>query len=383
VSGTALAARLALAVVFGLAGVAKLADLEGSRRALEGFGAPARLARVGGSALPVLELLVAIGLIVPAAAWWAAIAAAGMLALFIVAICVSIARGVEPDCHCFGQVHSEPAGWRTLVRNVLLLAITAVVIAAGRGDSSLNPVGWVAELSVAEIVLSAFAAVLAGVAVGQGWFLLELLRQNGRILSRLERLESSGASLDNGPQIGANGDRQPPGLAVGTPAPAFTLSALGGERVSLADLLARERPVVLLFSDPGCGPCNALLPDIAAWQHEHRELTLALLSRGAIDQNKAKAGEHGLTWVLLQTDREVAESYQAHGTPAAVLVSLDGRIGSPLALGPQAIADLVGSATVLPSEVRQPNSEAWPVAAPVAIAVGNRAPEPHQAEGAC
>lgn len=350
-SGIALAARLVLAVVFGLAGAAKLADFEGSRRALEGFGLPRRLAVVAGALLPVAELVVAGALLVPATAWWAAIAGAALLLSFVAAIAAALARGDAPDCHCFGQVHSAPAGWGTLGRNAVLLSMAGLVAASGQGEASLSPVSWVPDLPAAEIVLAAIVVALVGVAAAQGWFLFELLRQNGRILTRLERLENCDPSFRNATAPTANGNGHRQGLPVGAPAPGFALTALDGEQVSLAGLRAGELPVMLVFSDPGCGPCNALLPEIAAWQIEHQaKLTLALVSRGDAVQNQAKAGEHGLVNVLLQEDREVAERYQAHGTPAAVLVAADGRIGSALALGPQAIKNLVGTAADSPLE---------------------------------
>jgi hypothetical protein len=49
----------------------------------------------------------------------------------------------------------------------------------------------------------------------------------------------------------------------------------------------------------------------------------------------------------VQQDREVAQVYQVDGTPAAVLVQPDGTIGSPLALGEEAIRALVAR-TVIP-----------------------------------
>jgi protein-disulfide isomerase len=44
---------------------------------------------------------------------------------------------------------------------------------------------------------------------------------------------------------------------------------------------------------------------------------------------------------LLQKEREVAEAFEAYGTPGAVIVRPDGTIGSSLAMGPDAIRDLV------------------------------------------
>ena len=51
-----LIARLVLGAVFTLAGVAKLSDLKGSRRAVIDFGVPSAIAAPLGLLLPVAEL---------------------------------------------------------------------------------------------------------------------------------------------------------------------------------------------------------------------------------------------------------------------------------------------------------------------------------------
>ena len=63
-------ARLLLALVFFVAGVAKLTDREGSRQAVEGFGVPAILASPLGTLLPLLELAVASTLIPASTVLW-------------------------------------------------------------------------------------------------------------------------------------------------------------------------------------------------------------------------------------------------------------------------------------------------------------------------
>ena len=70
-----------------------------------------------------------------------------------------------------------------------------------------------------------------------------------------------------------------------------------------------------------------------------------MVSRGTAEANKAKVTEHGLTHVLLQKDREVSESYKAHGTPTAVVIKADGTIGSPVSGGAEAIRTLVSKTT--------------------------------------
>src|SRR5262249_31458795 len=82
------------------------------------------------------------------------------------------------------------------------------------------------------------------------------------------------------------------------------------------------------------------------WQRDHASrLTIALLSRGSAEANRAKVTEHGLSHVLLQKDREVAQSYQANGTPSAVIVQPDGTIGSPVSGGAEASRALASRAT--------------------------------------
>lgn len=143
------------------------------------------------------------------------------------------------------------------------------------------------------------------------------------------------------------------GLALGTQAPGFRLDGLRGETMTLDALVALGKPALLLFTNPNCGPCQVLLPDISQWQREYAaSLTIAVVSEGSAEDNRAKSAAAGISQVLLQQKREVADTYQAWGTPAAVLVRPDGRIGSPVAQGAEAIRTLVAqtiSSTPSPS----------------------------------
>src|ERR687889_1531349 len=134
-----LVARLVLGAVFALAGVAKLSDLEGSRRAIIDFGVPSAIAAPLGLVLPVAELSVAATLLPASTAWWGALGALTLLSVFVAGISINLARGKKPNCHCFGQLHSAPAGWKTLARNGVLAAISGFVLwegsAGGAGPS--------------------------------------------------------------------------------------------------------------------------------------------------------------------------------------------------------------------------------------------------------
>jgi thiol-disulfide isomerase/thioredoxin len=139
------------------------------------------------------------------------------------------------------------------------------------------------------------------------------MRQNGRLLVRLEAVETTLAEAGSvAPSQNGTPIPQAEGLPLGSAAPEFNLSGIHGETLTLDALRSSDKPVMLLFTDPGCGPCNALLPDVSRWQEEHaNKLTLALVSRGEVEENKTKAQELGLRNVLLQKDWEVSESYEA------------------------------------------------------------------------
>jgi peroxiredoxin/uncharacterized membrane protein YphA (DoxX/SURF4 family) len=368
-----LIARLLLAVVFVVAGATKLADRDGSRRGLTDFGVPPALATPFAILLPLAELAVAISLIPRATAWWGALGALSLLLLFVVGIGANLARGRTPDCHCFGQLHSAPAGWSTLARNGALAALAGFVLWVGYDGVGPSAVNWLGALSAAQLAGFIVGLVLLGLVGAQGWFLVHLLRQHGRLLVRVdaleERLASGGAALspEASSENGAQEEARPPeGLPVGSQAPGFTLSGLHGETLTLDSLRTSGKPVMLLFTDPDCGPCNALLPEIGQWQAEHAaKLTLALVSRGDPGDNRTKASEHGLTSVLVQQDWEVSQAYQVNGTPSAVLVRPDGTIGGPVAGGAEAISALVAqtvgaSAPELPVQPQQAQGEPCP-----------------------
>jgi peroxiredoxin/uncharacterized membrane protein YphA (DoxX/SURF4 family) len=344
-------ARFLLAVVFVVAGLAKLADRAGSRQALQDFGLPAAVARPLGLLLPLAELAVAVALVAPILAWWGALGALALLLLFVAGISYNLTRGRRPDCHCFGQLYSAPAGWSTLIRNLVLAAVAALVVGLGPQYATPNMLGWLGALALTQRMVVLAGVVVVALLALVGWVLFKVVSQQGRLLLRIEAIEAQLAAKGMVPQAAATENAIPPvsGLPVGTPAPAFALSTLTGETITLDALRALGKPIVLLFSGPACGSCTALFPEVGLWQREHATtMVVVLVSRGTAEVNRPKVTEYRMTHVLLQQDREVAQAYQAYGTPSAVLVRQDGTIGSSLAQGADAIRALIAK-TLNPS----------------------------------
>jgi len=293
-------AALLLAAIFAIAGVAKLRDLAGSRTAMEEFGLPASLVRPAALLVPLAELLVAVALVARVGMAWAALGALLLLATFSVAIAWNLALGRTPECHCFGKVHSSPAGPGTLARNAALIALAGLVA------------------SSADFALTGLAAISGVALTGAGW-----------ALSRRAAGTDSAAPAE--------------GLSLGVVAPSFELPRLDGVTVSLESLRRPEAATLLLFSDPQCGPCQALAPEIAEWQRRHpHEVTIVVIEQRRDGHELGATDEYGRQNVLVQASDEVAEAYRARGTPTAVLIGRDGAIASAVAGGSKEIEALMG-----------------------------------------
>jgi peroxiredoxin len=231
--------------------------------------------------------------------------------------------------------------------------------------------------------------LILGVVSWLGW---QLLRQNGRILLRLDELEQRVNELEfaeaddqddshTAPKASNGEDERTArfsnhsltrsrikrdGLKAGTPAPDFHLPCLDGRELSLQDF--RGSHLLLIFSDPHCGPCQALAPHLERFHRENTGLLslpspraesirkdpfssavqVLMISRGEPGENRAKVKEHGLTFpVLLQQRWEISRLYAMFATPIGYLVNDQGIIAQNVAVGVEAIQKVLADATAV------------------------------------
>jgi len=210
-------------------------------------------------------------------------------------------------------------------------------------------------------------ALLAG-----GWLGWQLLRQNGRMLLRLDELEKRldelgfrdqesmselhGEAIANGLVRGDNAEDRATrfksgslarsrikrdGLKTGTPAPGFCLPRLDGRgQLSLEEL--RGRRALLVFSSPHCGPCNSLAPELEKFHRDQADVEVVMISMGEPKENRAKTKEHGLTFpVVLQQHYEISRRYAMFATPIAYLIDEAGIIAQDVSVGTDAIRELM------------------------------------------
>ena len=324
-----LAARLLLAAVFVVAAAGKLASRSRTVATLAEFGVPESIRRPIAIALPLAELAIAVGLLPAATAAWAAVAAALLLAAFTAAVARTLLQGREVDCNCFGSLGPSRISRWTMVRNVLLLVLAGGVAIAAQSGPGTSAVAWLGNLDTAQLALlcAGVAIVLATLSIAFFW---QLMRQNGRLLNELEALKAGG------------GGTAPTGPQPGDSAPSFALPALGGGSLALEELLAGGRGLVAVVTDPGCGACDPLLPEIGRLQRDpETPVPLVMISRGDRDANLAKAREHGLEPVLMEEEFEVSRALGINGAPGAVRLDAEGRYVAKPSMGTERVGTLL------------------------------------------
>lgn len=154
-------AALTLALVFGVAAAGKFAswaELEGV--VLNYRVAPRWMAPLIARALPPVEAVVAVGLLVPETRTVAAGVCLALLLVFAGAMALNIARGrVDIDCGCFRSSLRQNLSWWLVLRNAIL-AVGAVVCLAAPGDRAL---GWADNFVV---VMASLVLLLAYLSTG-------------------------------------------------------------------------------------------------------------------------------------------------------------------------------------------------------------------------
>ena len=332
--------RLILFAIFALAGIGKFLDLDGSEKAVKDFGVPENLAKPVSVLLPAGEILIALLLLSATTSWFGAVGGFLLLLVFIGGMLVQMAKGNAPDCHCFGQIHSEPVSRKSLIRNAVFAVLAFVLIVSGRDNQGAGIFDSTnsSEGNFMSVILGLATVGLLAAAV---YFLKTISEQQTQIMRRIEILEIT--SHEGGREIERENLSNPhDGLPIGAPAPDFELPDASGRNVTFEHLLAEAKPMLFFFVSPNCNPCAALLPEIEAWHEELKDkINFVFVSSGGAEENSDKFVAGNLKRILLQKDREVSTLFGALWTPTALLINADGTIASRVAAGAAALRELV------------------------------------------
>lgn len=320
-------AQLALALLFALTGLLKLRNIGEFRQNLIDFSVPRQVAGPLSFGLPIAELLGAALLTVPRTARIGAILISALLVLFLLAIAVSLLRGQRPVCHCFGTAAS-PIAWATFARNLMLMAVAMAV--ATFSDQQTIYASFASLLNDPALALLSFVAIPA--ILFEAWVVYHLFQQQGRLLLRIDALEQL---------AGMGGNHHEP-LPIGSEAPAIAGVDLNGASLGLSSASMPPIDRLVIFLDPLCGHCVHLVPLIEGWIELHAiRFEVVVVSRGDPKTHIEIFGPLAGATVVLQPEREVAQSFGVLGTPGAVFVDPEWRVSSSVAMGYPAIEALV------------------------------------------
>ena len=104
----------------------------------------------------------------------------------------------------------------------------------------------------------------------------------------------------------------------------------------------RGRSVLLVFSDPHCGPCNQLAPELVRIHQERSDLSVIYVGRGDAEENRRKAEEHGFKFPVVRQNRwELSKQYGIFATPIAFWIDEQGMIAKNVAQGGAEILALI------------------------------------------
>src|ERR1700690_2733527 len=161
----------------------------------------------------------------------------------------------------------------------------------------------------------------------------QLVKQQGRILLRLDALERNPTASDHN-SVGPPEDTALEGLTSGTAFPNFELPDLSGKTRALADF--RGKCLLLIHWNFDCGFCEAIADDLARLETdlEGHNAQIVLLASGDESFNREHAASHGLkSLILLLKERETPEPFERQGTPVAYFVDEQAQVAAPFASG--------------------------------------------------
>lgn len=117
-------ARVILGMVFVIAGMEKIAMPEAFAVSVEAYRMmPLALVNVFALIVPWVEVLSGIFLLAGSMTRASAALASAMLVMFLAAILAAMARDLEIECGCFGDINDARVGWSKILENGGLLAL--------------------------------------------------------------------------------------------------------------------------------------------------------------------------------------------------------------------------------------------------------------------
>lgn len=317
-----------LLIVFGIALHTKAVNFTGFADSLSSFGLPSSTLTLVGFGTLGAEALALIALLVLPLRL-AGIYCLALLSIFTIVSGFTILRGRHPQCQCFGNLTSGSIGRHTVLRNVLLAGIAAVLL------TEPETLGTLIESSDPQtLVTSTLSMMIAGLMA----VLYTLLTRYGEVLHTLDALGVDTVT------------RKPrKGLISGERIPDMTLLDWDGHPVALAEEIRKDSSTGLVLLSATCGHCDELVPALEnAADLGFPGLVILQGKWASAPEQACRIRDSG--WPVLFTETEdVSDRLQIAGFPALIPLDERGNAKGGTLLGRQRIESFLESELSTPS----------------------------------
>lgn len=275
-----LVAAVVTATTLVISGSLKLGHVEGTLRGIRELTLPAALdRRTLAHALPIVELVIGVGMLLVPAPVYVVLATGAVLlcAGFLLVIARSLREAPGAQCACFGGLSTKPVSRKTLARNAFLVVTALLALPLG-GVSNVLEGRWVLALALVVLATVVVARILSE----------QRLTQEGDQVSRLQLFDAQGNGM------------------------------------ALAEF--QQPPTVLVFFSFSCASCWEMVPYFRSWPESLPEgLDLQPVLAGPSETfAKVEAFAPLVEHAWYDPDGSVAASLEILTYPAAVLISADG-----------------------------------------------------------
>jgi len=138
-----------------------------------------------------------------------------------------------------------------------------------------------------------------------------LMIVNTVLFIRLTRLEKQVNELFKPPED--------VGLSVGEKVKDFNLLDINKKEISLKDL--NDKKLLLIFTTVGCEPCIELYDDIKELENKHKNINIAVIVNGPIENIKKINKDYNFSSIILNDSESLtSNAYKINGFPFANLI---------------------------------------------------------------
>lgn len=298
--------RIVLGGIFLTSGIQKLGNLDLFYQTAQGYKIlTPELIQVYAGALPWLEILGGLTLLLGIFTRYAAYLLSLLLISFLIALGIVLVRGDAIECGCFlGGGPSSPVTWDLWFRDLLMLAGTLIV-------AFINSKSWTLDAvmekrpTLKTVVIAVVSIFALGTAVA--------------------------AIVSEVPKPPPTPPTPPPPLQAGSMAPDFSLRDLEGKTVTLQEFHGKKNVLLEVFAS-WCPHCQHSVPALKQLQQAYPD-QLQILAINAGDQpgtpstGKAFQQQYQITYPILEKpSMELMNAYHVSGFPTIYLIDRSGKI---------------------------------------------------------